>query len=400
MKSLGSLAVAVILLVATLNLAGQQTSVPAGQEARTAGGAQADSAENKVTVRSNLVFLPTRVQNKKGETIYGLKPEQFIIEDNGVPQSVHIEEDPDFQGLSLAVVVQCGRSAAAELDKLKTLGTMIEAITGDSPHEVAVVSYGEGPYLLGRFSSNPEAVQTSLSKLKPCGNFHAATIDAVYYAIQMLKRRPNHYRRAILLISETRDHGSRSKLSDVVAELGVTDTVIYTLAFSAAKDSFIEKLLYPDGRPEPEPPLKPWPASPPPQPSTSPQPSPEEPGGAGPPDPEPVYLDHSPFFVLEPKLKAAVNALRRNTAAELASLSGGEYVKFATQREFEERLASISNRIHNFYLLSFKPPAVPTFGLHSLKVRVPDYPDAFIQTRRSYWSGVIESSSGNAPSSK
>jgi hypothetical protein len=392
MKSLRSLAVAAILLVATLNLAAQQAPTQAGQDAHTSNpaSAQTEAGENKLMVRSNLVFLPTRVQNKKGETIYGIKPEQFIIEDNGVRQSVHIEEGPDFQGLSLVVVVQCGRSAAAELSKLRSLDTMIEAITGDAPHEVAVVSYGEGPYLLGRFSSNPEAVQASLARLKPCGNFHAATIDAVYYAVQMLKRRPNDYRRAILLISETRDHGSRSKLHDVVAELGVTDTVIYSLAFAAAKDSFIEKLRNPQGRPDPGPSLKPWPPSPPPQPSPSPQPSPEEPRDSASPIPEPVYLDHAPFFQLSPKLKLAVNALRRNTASELASLSGGEHVKFATEKDLEDRLGRISNRIHNYYLLSFKPPSVPAFGLHSLKVRVPDYPDALIQTRRSYWSGVIE----------
>jgi hypothetical protein len=52
--------------------AGQESSV---QTDRSAGN-------NNFTVRSNLVFLPTLVQSKKGETIYGLKPDQFIVEDN------------------------------------------------------------------------------------------------------------------------------------------------------------------------------------------------------------------------------------------------------------------------------------------------------------------------------
>lgn len=86
----------------------------------------------------------------------------------------------------------------------------------------------------------------------------------------------------------------------------------------------------------------------------------------------------------------AINALRRNTAPQLASLSGGENMKFSSQRSLEDQLQRISNRIHNYYLLSFRPDPVPTLGLHSLRVRVPDYPDAFIQTRKSYWSGTIE----------
>jgi VWFA-related protein len=403
MNSLTSLAVVVTLVLLRIDIASQQASKPQDKEAHASNpsSAQAEAANSKLTVHSNLVFLPTRVQKKNGETIYGLKPEQFIIEDNGVPQTVHIEEDPEAAGLSLVVVLQCSRIAASEFDKLKNLGTMIEGIVGDNPHEVAVMSYGEAPYLLGNFSSRPKAVQSALSRLKPCGSVaQAITIDAVYYAIGMLKRRKNHYRPAILLISENRDHGSHSKLQDVVAELGVTDTVIYSVTFSAGRDDFIEKVRHPRGRPQPEPEFKPWslPSSSPkpapsPQPSPSPEPSPEETSEPAP--PEPVYLVHPPLFNVDPRLMLIINALRRNSASQLALLSGGEYMKFTTQRSLEDELQGISNRIHNYYLLSITPPSVPAFGLHSLKVRVPDYPDAFIQTRKTYWSGVIETLPGD-----
>jgi len=113
---------------------------------------------------SDLVFLPTVVHKQNGDVIYGLKPEQFVVEDNGVGQAVNIEEDPDTAGISLVVVVQCGLSAPAEFTKLKGLGAMINAITGDAPHEVAVVSYGERPNLLGDFASNPDAVSRALAK--------------------------------------------------------------------------------------------------------------------------------------------------------------------------------------------------------------------------------------------
>lgn len=398
MKSVTSLAVAVTLVLMGLDLAAQR-DVKQPQEP-PATNPDNEAAKGKLTVHSNLVFLPTRVQRKNGETIYGLKPEQFMIEDNGVRQTVQIEETPEAVGLSLVLVLQCSRFAPSEFDKLKNLGTMIEGIVGDDPHEVAVMSYGEAPYVLSNFSSRPETVHAALKRLKPCGvDAQAITIDAVYYAIGMLKRRNTHYRRAILLISENRDHGSRSKLEDVVAELGVTDTVIYSVTFSAGRDTLIEKLRKPY-RPQPEPEFKPLPvpsssaqAAPSPQPSPAPEPSREEISEPAP--PEPVYLVHPPRIKFDARLMMAINALRRNTASEMASLSGGEYMNFTTEREFEEGLQSISNRIHDYYLLSFAPPAVPTVGLHSLKVRVPDYPDAFIQTRKSYWSGIIETPLGD-----
>ncbi len=361
MNRLKALAIAATLFIASLPATAQEPS----------------AAENKFTVRSNLVFLPTRVQTKKGETIYGLKPEDFIVEDNGVRQSVHVDEDPDVSGLSLVVVVQCGRSSPAEFSKLKGLRAMIDKIAGAAPHEVAIISYGEGPYVLGDFSRSSGAVRLALSRLKPCGEYYAASIDAVYYAMNMLKRRQNHYRRAILLIGETRDHGSRSKLNEVVGELGVTDTTIYTVAFAAAKDEVIEELRHPVGPPTefvfPPPPSSPEADASPPAP------------------PGPIFKEHTPLVELPPQLMLAINALRQNSASELASLSGGEYQKFTTQQGFEQGLQRISDQLHNYYLLSFAPPSGPAWGFHTLRVRIADRPDAVVQTRRSYWAGIFES---------
>lgn len=220
-----ALSVAAVLPLASMTAGAQGVAAGPSQETQKPG--QTGNDDYRFAVRSNLVFLPTRVQSKNGETIYGLKAEQFIVEDNGVPQPVRVEEDPEISGLSLVVAVQCGRFAASEFNKLKGLATMIDEITGDAPHEVSVISFGEATYLLGDFSGSPGSVRLALSKLKPCGrDSRAVAIDTVYYAMNMLKRRKNHFRRAILLISETRDHGSRSKLHDVIAELGITDTVI------------------------------------------------------------------------------------------------------------------------------------------------------------------------------
>jgi VWFA-related protein len=330
------------------------------------------SGQEIFRAQTNLVFLPTQVQNRKGEIVYGLKAGQFLVEDNGVRRQVEVDEDPEsLGGLSLAVVVQCSRSAPQEFDKLKGLGSLIEAIAGDAPHEAAVMSYGEAPHVLSDFSADPEAWHRAMAKLKPCGNFYAASIDAVYYAINMLNHRHTRYRRAVLLISETRDHGSRSKLHEVVAELGITDTVIYSVAFSPAKNEFVNEFRR---KPEPHPVPKKRPPSPA-----------EEPPN------DPVITEHTPAMIWPPQLMAIINALRQNSASELAALSGGEYVNFTTRRGFDNALGRISNRIHNYYLLRFLAPSDnPILELHNLQVRVDGYPDAVIRTRRSYWSGIFE----------
>ena len=333
-----------------------------------------------IRVGSNLVFLPTRAQTKKGDTIYGLTEAQFVVEDDGARQNIRIDDSPDNASLSLVVAVQCGRAAVAEFNKLRGLATMIDGIAGAAPHEVAVVAYGERPYLLSDFSTSAEATRLALSRLKSCGDYHAAAIDAVHYSLGLLEHRQNRYRRAIVLIGEQRDHGSHSKLHEVIGELGTANTVIYTIGFSPAKSQFLSELRYgPDGPKKPEPPVV-YPVSPRPARTPAPQATVEP--------EEPNYADHAPLFALPPLLLLAVNALRDNTAAELASLSGGEYMSFVTQKGFEQALQRIANQVHNYYLLSFQPASSSKLGLHSVRVSVSGYPDAVIQTRKSYWSGI------------
>ena len=295
---------------------------------------------------SNVVLVPTTVQTKKGDVIYTLKPEQFVVEDNGVPQTIHLDEDTDSLGLSLAVVVQCSREAFMEFSKFEGLGTMIDAISGGAPREVALIVYGGKPVLVGDFSSDPDAIHRALAQLQPCDDPEASTLDAVAYAAGLLEARKNHYRHAVLLIGETRDHGSDIKPAQVIAALGRTNTVVDSVSFNPGKTEVINDLHYG--------------------------------GGSG-----PIGL-----------LVMAVNALRKNVPKELSSLSGGEYVNFTTQKGFDNGLQQLSNHIHNYYLLSFQPHGAngepPTEGMHSIRVKIPDYPDARIRFRESYFAGTLE----------
>ena len=171
------------------------------------------------------------------------------------------------------------------------------------------------------------------------------------YAARLLDARKNHYRHAILLISETRDHGSLKKPAQVIAALGRTNTVVDSVSFGPGKTEVLNDLKYG--------------------------------GGSG-----PIGM-----------LLMAVHALRKNMAKELSALSGGEYINFTTQKGFDNGLQQLSNHVHNYYLLSFKPHAEtngePSPGMHSIRVKIPDYPDARIRFRESYFAGKLDSAAAN-----
>lgn len=302
--------------------------------------------------QSNIVLVPTTVQTKRGDVLYELKANQFVVEDNGVPQTIHLDEDTDSLGLSLVVVIQCSRSAGFEYAKLSGLNTMIDGLAGAAPREVAVVVYGGKPVLAGNFTRNPDNTAKALARIQPCDDDpDASTLDAVSYATGMLETRRDHNRHAILLISETRDHGSTTKAAQVIAELGRTNTIVDAVAFGPGKTEILSDLRYG--------------------------------GGSG-----PIGL-----------LVMAVNALKKNAAHELAALSGGEYINFTTQKGFDQGLQRLTNHVHNYYLLSFTPHAEangePSPGMHRIRVKVPNYPDARVQFRESYFAGELDSAAAD-----
>ncbi len=299
--------------------------------------------------KTSVVLVPAQIQTKKGEMIYGLKPEQFVLTDNGVPQKLRVDEDTDAQGLSLVVAVQCSRAAIMEAERTRGLGAMIDDLVGGAPHEVALISYGSEPQLLTNFTARPEKLGAAIAQMQPCeDDGGAAHLDAVAFANHLFELRDQEiaanprikrYRHAIVLIGETRDHGSKAKPADVIASLGRSNTVLDAVSFSPGKTEILNDLHYG--------------------------------GGSG-----PMGL-----------LVMAVNALRKNVPHTLASLSGGEYTNFTTQNGFDAGLHRLSNHVHNYYLLSFQPPTGNAPGMHKLEVKIPDYPDAQIRTRMSYYAG-------------
>jgi VWFA-related protein len=297
----------------------------------------------RLQVQSQLVFVPATVTVGKDEVLYELKASQFVVEDNGVPQQVRLDEGDEVRPLSLVVAVQCSRSAIAEFDKLHGLPAMLDAVIGGAPAEVAVMQFGTGEELLAGFTHDEETRNRALSRIAPCSDDGGANIfDAVDYANTILEAHKATGRRAVLLISETRDHGSETKPQTVIEELGRSNTIVDAASFAPERDEMVADLKY---------------------------------GGGG---------------GLLPLVLAAVQAARKNAPKEFAQLSGGEYINFRTQQVFDHGMDTFANHVHNSYLLSFVPHAAQAGavapGLHKITVKVPEYPKATIRYRESYWA--------------
>jgi hypothetical protein len=128
-----------------------------------------DSAppQSSISVNSTLVLVPALVRTKSGELVFTLKANDFLLTDDGIPQPLRLEEDTGDQPLALVICVETGSDAATHLDNYRSLGTMLDALIGNVPHQVAVVGFDSTPTLLHGFTPNTDYIAHSLDDPRP-----------------------------------------------------------------------------------------------------------------------------------------------------------------------------------------------------------------------------------------
>lgn len=291
-------------------------------------------------VNTSVVLVPTLVEDSSGEIIYGLKPGDFTLLDNGVRQKVNVDEEMDTAPVSLVVCVQRSRDAALEFNKFAHLGPLLQLFTGGNQGEAALVVFDSKPVYLESFSPDTSNIERDLQNLSE-GDGGAAILDAASFSVNLLEQRPADHRRVLLLISETRDHGSRHvNIPQLVERIGTSNTLVFSVSFSPSR---AEAMYHAKGR-----------------------------GG------------DSADGLLGPVLMA-MNAMRRNVPQSLAEMTGGEYQPFAREKAFEDRIAEAATHARNRYLLSFHP-SNPTPGLHTLDIKLTQNYAARVVARSSYWA--------------
>ena len=345
-----------------------------------------DASEPPVLRRgSNLVLVPTLVKTSSGEPVFGLTADNFIVTDDGIEQNIALEENTDSQPLALVIVVQTGGAGGRRLDSYRRLGPLLDSLAAAVPHRVAIVGFDSEPHIEADFTPELNDVAGVMANLQP-GDGGAAILDSLRFAVDLLRKQPTSYRRAILSFSETLDHGSQSKLEDALRAIDDTNTTIYSLGFSTTKADMQhdQEEFNSDLTPAP----------------THGCFAKDQSNGS---DTHPVQVPDGkgnnramqtfqclsllapPLFIAEMATMAALDSIHRNVPESVARLTGGEYFKFENTRSLERGLITLANQISNSYALSFSPQA-DSPGLHAIDVRLKDRPGLHVDARKSYWA--------------
>ena len=285
------------------------------------------------------VLVPTLVEKRGGGIVYGLKGDDFVVEDNGVPQKVHVQEEMDTAPVSLVVAVEQGGVSVLEFDKVAKLGPLLDLFLSDPRSQAALVGFDSQPHLIRDFGRSGEDLNQALKTMHP-GDGGDAILDTISYAVDLQQTQPKEFRRVLLLISEERDHGSKhTKPEQVIKRIGESDVLVLTVSFSPIQAEFAHDIK---------------------------------------------DSGENRTMNMVSTLVALVQAFRKNVTKEIALMSGGEYTTFTNDKKFEARVVEEAKHARNRYLLTFRP-SNPTPGLHTLKVLLAQDYGAHIVARANYW---------------
>ncbi len=292
---------------------------------------------------SNAVLVPALVRDENGHAVYGLQARDFIVHDEGVEQPVHLDETPEAQPISLVAAIQRGGRANYEFPRMKGLSSMLGPLLEGGNVEIALIEFDSGVDLIEDFTKDAKVIDKDLGKLE-VGDDKAAILDAVFLSEHHLRDRPKDNQKMLLLISDTHDHGSIARLDQVVGAVGNSSTVLYALAFSTAVSNILDTMR---GNNADE-------------------------------------MNSAPDLLAV--LDLAMEGMRKNVPKTVASMTGGEYALYETQKGFDTRMNEFDNHLRSRYLLSFQPKD-PRPGLHRIQVQLKEPGKRVVLARSTYWAG-------------
>jgi VWFA-related protein len=316
----------------------QQPKLPPIEPPKPMPGAQTNGPTIRVTTQE--VLVPTLVEKPHGEGIvYGLKPSDFVVEDNGVPQKIHVQEELDTAPIVLVIAMEEGRSGWLEFQKLGKMGPLLDMFLSDPRSQAALVGFSSKPRLIHDYTHSEEELSQSLQQLEP-GDGGAAILDTISYGVDLLEDQPKEFRRVLLLISEQRDHGSKhTKPAQLVSKIGRSDVLVVSISYSPAKAELAHDIK---------------------------------------------DSGENRTLSMVSTLVMAVQAFKKNLAKQIAVMSGGEYMTFVGDHRFEDRMMEAAKEVRNRYLITFSP-SDPRPGLHTIRVHTVEDYGAKIVARANYW---------------
>jgi VWFA-related protein len=190
-----------------------------------------------ISVQVPLVNLDVLVTTKDGQTIPGLKADNFRIMEDGAPQKIATFNQSEAP-ITAVLLVEFAST---------TYGFMVEALNASYAFAntlkkddwVAVISYDMKPQILADFTQDKRAVYAALNQLRIPGFAETNLFDAVFDTLDRIDRIEG--RKYIILVTTGVDTFSKLTLDQILKKIKSTkDVTIYPISVGFAVREYCE----------------------------------------------------------------------------------------------------------------------------------------------------------------
>ena len=184
-----------------------------------------------------LVNLDVLVTTKDGQTIPGLKPENFKIIEDGAPQRISTFNQAEAPVTAVLLVEFASTNYYFMVDALNASYAFANTLKKDD--WVAVISYDMKPQILADFTQDKRAVYAALNQLRMPGFAETNLFDAVFDTLDRLDRIEG--KKYIILVTTGIDTFSKLTLDKILKKIKSTkDVTIYPISVGFAVRNYCE----------------------------------------------------------------------------------------------------------------------------------------------------------------
>jgi len=206
----------------------------------------AADAPPTITVDVSLVNILASVRDKRGGLIGSLNKDDFTVLEDGKPQTIkYFTRETDLP-LTIGLLIDVSASQRNLLDIERRAAHQFFSQVLRKKDEAFLISFGEEAELLQDYTNSPRLLQSGLSQLQinsgasgigpgpvPTMSQPRGTVlyDAVYLAAHE-KLRGEVGRKAMVLITDGIDQGSRLRIEAAIEAAQKADAVIYSIDYA------------------------------------------------------------------------------------------------------------------------------------------------------------------------
>ncbi|MGO9110945.1 MAG: VWA domain-containing protein [Thermoguttaceae bacterium] len=207
-----------------------------------------------IAVDVKVVTLPVTVRDKHGAIVRDLTKDDFTLQEDGRPQTIGYFSQETNLPLTLGLLVDTSRSQTNVLDAERNASrSFLDQMLVQEKDKAFLIHFDHEVELLQDLTSSREKLQSALELLKTpsdrersndpndsddsrsgSGSHHGGgtqLYDAVYLASNELMKKQQG-RKALIILSDGVDRGSKTYLEGAIESAQRADTVVYSIYFA------------------------------------------------------------------------------------------------------------------------------------------------------------------------